>query len=148
MAELKDNLFYVCTLIESIARQTNNHRSVVVDTLGLEGIRHQLDYADINHCLPIEQVTEEMIENYQILKGNFDTVTYCKYKIPSITAIGKVYQRLILDIHQKNETWEETIKKVFSSYISDEISNFNSAIYYSSPDYLKHSYLDGELLTY
>ena len=40
----------------------------------------------------------------------------------------------------------QTIKDVFSSFISDEISNFNSSVYYSNPDYLKHSYLQGELL--
>ena len=42
---------------------------------------------------------------------------------------------------------EKTIKEVFSSFISDEISNFNSNVYYSNPDYLRCSYLDGRMLT-
>lgn len=41
---------------------------------------------------------------------------------------------------------EKTIKEVFSSFISDEISNFNSNVYYSNPDYLRCSYLDGRML--
>ena len=41
---------------------------------------------------------------------------------------------------------EKTIKEVFSSFISDEISNFNSNVYYSNPDYIKCSYEAGELL--
>ena len=40
---------------------------------------------------------------------------------------------------------EKTIKEVFSSF-SDEISNFNSNVYYSNPDYLRCSYLDGRML--
>ena len=43
---------------------------------------------------------------------------------------------------------EKTIKEVFSSFISDEISNFNSNVYYSNPDYLRCSYLDGRMLLY
>ena len=41
---------------------------------------------------------------------------------------------------------EKTIKEVFSFFISDEISNFNSNVYYSTPDYLRCSYLDGRML--
>ncbi|MDT8719272.1 hypothetical protein IAI10_21700 [Clostridium sp. 19966] len=36
--------------------------------------------------------------------------------------------------------------KVFSSFISDKISDFNSSVYYSSPEYLKCSFLEGKLL--
>ena len=112
-----------------------------------EGIKHQLDYADVNHCLSIEQVGEEVIEDFHIEVGTFDTISRCKYKIPSITDIGKLYQRLVIDT-QMDETLEEAIYKVFQSFISDEISDFNSSVYYRSPDYLKYSYLEGELLLY
>ena len=40
----------------------------------------------------------------------------------------------------------EAIKKVYSSFISDEISDFNSSVYYSNPDYIKCSYEAGKLL--
>ncbi|WP_125005709.1 DUF3990 domain-containing protein [Clostridium tagluense] len=35
---------------------------------------------------------------------------------------------------------------VFQSFISDEISDFNISVYYSNPEYLKYSYLEGKLL--
>ena len=129
MTDIKDNLFFVCTLIESIARKTKNHRKTVVEKLGTEGLKHHLKYADVNHSLPLEQVTMEVIEAYQISAGNFDTITHCKYKLPSVTSIGRLYQRLIFNVHQEHEAWEDVIKKVFSSFISDEISNFNSSIF-------------------
>ena len=101
--------------------------------------------AEVNHCLSFEQVAEELIEEYNISNGDFDTVAECKYTVPSITSIGRVYQMLVLAVCE-NEDVEQAIIDVFSSFISDEISDFNSNVYYSNPDYLRCSYLDGRLL--
>lgn len=60
--------------------------------------------------------------------------------------IGKGYQRLILDVKKEEETVVDVLYNMFMSFISDEISNFNSSVYYSSPDYLKWCYLEGKLL--
>lgn len=141
----KDNLFYVCTLIEYIARETSNHRGDIVRVFSKEDLKRQLRLAEVNHCLTFEQVAGELIEEYQITNGTFDSVKECKYEVPSVTSIGRVYQQLILATHNDEDT-EQALIDVFSSFISDEISNFNSNIYYSNPDYLKWSYLEGELL--
>ncbi len=141
----KDNIFYVCTLIEFIARKTKNHRKDVVDKFTKEVIEHQLDVADLNHCLSFEQVSDELIEEYGISNGSFDTISTCKYNVPSVTAIGRVYQRLVLSVVGLDNA-AQGILNVFSSFISDEISDFNTSIYYSSPDYLRCCYEDGYLL--
>lgn len=52
----KDDVFYVCTLIEFIARKTKNHRKDVVGRFTREEIEHQLDVADLNHCLRKERM--------------------------------------------------------------------------------------------
>ena len=62
----KNDLFYVCSLIEFIARKTLNKRGVVVDALGLSGIKKQIYDAEVNHCLSFEQVSDEVIEAYQV----------------------------------------------------------------------------------
>ena len=85
-------------------------------------------------------------EEYQIIDGTFDNVSACKYTVPTVTSIGRVYQTLILDVMKLYENIVETIKKVYSSFISEEISDFNSNVYYSNPDYIKCSYEAGELL--
>ena len=54
--------------------------------------------------------------------------------------------RLILDVKKDDEDIIQVLFNVFLSFISDEISNFNSSVYYSSPEYLKYSYLEGKLL--
>ena len=40
----------------------------------------------------------------------------------------------------------ESTVSLFSSFISDYISDFNSSVYYSSPDYLEVSFKEGRLL--
>lgn len=99
----------------------------------------------LNHCLSFEQVSDELIEQYGIPIGNYDTVSSCRYDVPSVTAIGRVYQRLVLSVFGLEHA-AQGIREVFSSFISDAISDFETSVYYSNPDYLRCSYEDGYLL--
>ena len=60
--------------------------------------------------------------------------------------IGRVYQTLIMDVEKSYKNIIEAIKAVYFSFISNEISDFNSNVYYSNPDYLRCSYEAGKLL--
>ncbi len=91
----KNDYFYVCSLIEFTARKTNNKRGIVVDALGLDGVRKQLKDAEVNHCLSFEQVSDELIGQYVVTDGNFDTVTNCKYRIPGFMDIGFFYGSIL-----------------------------------------------------
>lgn len=141
----KNNIYYVCSLIEYIARKTHNHRKNVIEHFSKEDIQWQLQAADVNHCLPFEQVSDEVIEDYQIKSGTYEPEVLSRYSIPSFMAIGAVYQRLVLSTSADDPA--QGIINVFSSFITDEISDYNSSTYYMSPDYLRCSYLAGELLT-
>lgn len=143
--KIKDDIFYVCTLIEYIARETRNHRKDVIAHFSKEDIGRQLRLAEVNHCLSFEQVSDELIEEYNIPNGDFDSVAECKYSVPAVTSIGRVYQMLVSSTC-KDDDVEQALIDVFSSFICDEISDFNTNIYYSNPDYLRCSYLDGKLL--
>lgn len=140
-----DDIYYVCTMIEYVGRHTKNRRRDVVSRLGRKGIERQLKAASVNHALSFEQVSDEWIEDYEIPEGSFDSVSSCRYKIPAETAIGRVYQDLVLRTMKEGDA-AQGILDVFSSFISDEISDFNTNVYYSNPDYLKCSYEEGVLL--
>ncbi|MGL5085997.1 MAG: hypothetical protein ACRC68_09855 [Clostridium sp.] len=142
----KNDLFYVCSLIEFLGRKTKNTRASIVKILGKKEIERQLEIAEVNHCLSFEQVSDELIEYFNIEEGSFDSVGLCKYNVPSFQAIGKEYQRLISDVSLEKSNVVDILFEVFQSFISEEISNFNSSVYYSSPEYLKCSYLEGKLL--
>ena len=52
---------------------------------------------------------------------------------------------MIEDCAKQGEEVQELIN-IFSSFISDKISEFNTDLYYQNPDYLEWSYRDGKLL--
>jgi hypothetical protein len=143
--KMKNDLFYVCSLIEYIARKTKNKRGLVVNVFGKEGIMKQIKDAEVNHCLSFEQVSDEMIEQYKIADGDFDTITGSKYPIPAFQDIGKLYSIMIEDCAEEGKEIDELIN-VFTSFISDEISDFRTDLYYQNPDYLECSYRAGVLL--
>ena len=86
----KDDLFYVCTMIEYVSRKTNNKSKDVVVRISDKALAHQLKVAGINHCLSFEQVADEWIEEFEIPKGNYDNISECRYEVPTVTSIGRV----------------------------------------------------------
>lgn len=142
----KDDLFYVCTMIEHVARKTHNRTRDIVVKMSDKALVHQLKVACVNHCLSFEQVSDEWIEEFRISEGTFDNITTCRYEVPTETSIGRVFQTLISDVINQYPDIIEAIRAVYNSFISEEIANYNTSVYYSNPDYLRCSYEAGELL--
>lgn len=143
----ENDLLYVCSLIEYVGRITKNTNADIVRILGKVGLIRELDIAEVNHCLSFEQVGDETIEWYNIENGDFDSVGTCNYRVPDYVAIGGVYRDLILDIkNAKGGKVEDIMFDVFTSFISEEISDFNASTFYENPSYIFHSYEAGELL--
>jgi len=144
--EQNDSL-YVCSLIEFIGRITKNKNADIVRAIGKDRLAWNLEYADINHCLSFEEVSDETIERHHIKNGDFDLIRICKYDVPSYIDIGGVYRDLILTIRDEHGgEIVDIMYDVFTSFISEKISNFNSSLFYENPSYIYHSYLAGELL--
>lgn len=137
-------LFYECSLIEYIARQTKNSRYDVVKQLG-EDIKRIYDYADVFHCEPMEKVADEFIQRNGISIGNYDNISKCKYTVPDYWDIGEVFARLIEDCYE-GEDLVDGIKEVYGSWMADQILNFNSDLYYQSREYIALCYKEGRML--
>ena len=60
-AKERNDYFYVCALIEYIARETLNHRGDIVKAIGEEGIKKLLHDAEMDHCLSFEQVSDKIL---------------------------------------------------------------------------------------
>jgi hypothetical protein len=142
-----NNLFFLCSLIEYIGRKTKNHRNVVVNAIGKDVLQHIFNLADVYHSENIDKISFELTEKHNIENGIFDNVANAKYSIPTHWDIGKVYKRLIIMISKKeNKPLIDALSEVYNSWLSRKIEDFNSSVYYESPDYLFHSYLKGENL--
>lgn len=145
---MKNNsaLFYTCSLIEYIGRIVKQRRSVVVKYLGIDNIKRIYKYSDVFHCEPIEKVADEFIEIADIPMDSFDNVKKCRYEIPDYWTIGEVYERLIEDLEEKTGyNIIDLIIEVYSSWIDNAISNYNTDFYYQSREYIFECYLEGEV---
>lgn len=144
----KDNdLFFTCSLIDYIARKTKNTRVEVVNALGKKNLAKIYNLADIYHCDNIERVSDDFIREAKIEMGNFDNVTACKYAIPSYWDIGKVYKRLIKAVAEyENIEIIDALLKVYNSFISSKIDDYNSSMYYENPSYLLECYLENKVI--
>ena len=144
---IKENdLFFVCGLIEFIARKTKNKKSYIVDKMGKDGIKKIYDLAEVYHCENIEKVTYEIVIEYKIEIGDYDIVEKCEGNIPSYFDIGRVYQRLILMLSENEKEFIDKTIEVLSSWIIEKIDNYNSSMYYENPSYIYACYKEGKIL--
>lgn len=140
-----NNLFFLCSLIEEIGRQTLNERAYVVNALGKDTLSHIYDLADVYHCEDIRNTADDFINQHNIGKGNYDNVGDSMYTIPTVWEIGRVFCTLIVSLTKdnKNEFIDKLIE-VYNSWIVNKIEDYNCAMYYSEPEFIYFSYLVGE----
>lgn len=145
MEKNNNALFYTCSLIEFIGRETKNRRSDVIDALGKDMVTRIYNYADVFHCEPIAKVAADFIDEYQIKAGGFDNVKSCKYLLPDYWDIGEVFERLIEDSYEEEQVINGLFE-VYHSWIEGSISNYNTDFYYQSREYIAVCYQEGEVL--
>ncbi len=142
----RNNLFYLCSLIDYMARKTHNHRSTVVDALGDARLWHIFELADVYHSDNIDRVSSDFIEECGIPQGTFDNVTACEFSIPSHWDIGKVYKRLILMVADHDQSdLISALRTVYHSWICSYLDDYNSSFYYENPQFIFERYQMGEI---
>lgn len=144
----KDNdLFYLCSLIDYMARKTKNTRAAIVNQLGKTRIEKIYELANIYHCDNIDRVSDDFIEEAKIEEGTFDNVKDCRYMLPSYWDIGKVYKRLIKQVAQEEKkSVIDALIEIYNSFISPKIDDYNSSLYYENPSYLFECYREKKIL--
>ena len=146
-SQKENDLFFVCSLIEYIARKTNNTKKYIVEKLGKKKIQKLYDLAEVYHSENIEKVSDELIEEARIENGNYDIISKCEYNVPTYWDIGKVYKRLIVMLCNNDEgKYIDTAIEVLSSWIIEKIDNYNSSMYYESPSYIYECYKEKKVL--
>lgn len=146
MARKNDSaLFFTCSLIEQLGRSLHVKRGDVVTALGESGIRTIYDHADILHCEPVEKVADDAIGEFGLTAGSCDNVGKARYAVPDVWTMGKVYARLVEDVSGPEDV-VKTLLEVYSSWIDERLSDYNSSFYYQSRDYLAECYRQGTVL--
>lgn len=139
MKHHRNDIYYTASLLEYLARKTKNPRPFIAQTLGVKGIDSIYQYADIHHCLPFEQVADELIHAYHIPEGTYNPESLFETSdsiLPKHTQIGKAYANLVCDIQPDPEQYPAALYDVLCSKISEWMTDYRSAFYYSPRDYI------------
>lgn len=134
----KDDLFFVCYMIERVARKIHQHNQYVVNAIGEEELVRLLCLANVLHSDNPVKIEDEWIEVYHLEKGAFDIMAVDEElveHIPTPTQMGRVYKRLIADTLLPNENYAQGILRVYNDSICETIDNYNCSAYYE-PSYV------------
>ncbi|MGN1188719.1 MAG: hypothetical protein ACI4R6_09510 [Lachnospiraceae bacterium] len=142
----KNDLYFICYMIERVARKLHQKNSYVVNNIGRAGLEHLISVANVLHAENPESVEDDWIEEYSLKTGNFDVAKVdaeLVNKIPSATQMGKVYQRLISDTAIPGENEVDGIIRVYNDSICDVIDNYNCSAYYEPSYVIARAYQNG-----
>lgn len=141
-----DDLYFVCYMIERVARKLKRPNKYVANTMGYDGLAKKLSLADVLHSENPLAVEADWINEYHLQCGNYDVSNVDKElcpEIPTATQMGKVYKRLILNTIQSNEDYADAILRVYNNPICEVIDNYNTSAYYEPSPYIARSYFAG-----
>lgn len=141
-----DDLYFLCYMIERVARKLHQRNKYVVNSISKEEWRHLISLANVLHCENPSKVENEWIEVYHLKCDGFDIANVDKElveKIPSETQMGKVYMRLILATLQPGEDYIDGMVRVYNNKICEIIDNYNSSAYYEPSYVITKAYNNG-----
>ncbi len=142
----EDDLFFVCSLIERVARKQKIKNSEVVNRMGYDELWKKLSLASVLHCANPLAVTADIIEEYDMPTGNFDVCAVSKEitpNIPTALDMGKVYKRLILHTLEPEEDYAHGILRVYNCSICEKLDDYTCSAYYEPSYVIARAYYEG-----
>lgn len=133
-----NDLFFICYMIERVARKLHQKNQYVVNAMGKDAMYHLISVANVLHSQNPLDVEDDWIKEYNLQYGDFDIVSVDKElvsQIPTPVQMGKVYQRLIRDTLLPDEDYVEGIFRVYNHEICNVIDNYNCSAYFE-PSYV------------
>ena len=142
----ENDLYFICYMIERVARNLRQRNVYVVNSIPQEEWRRLISLANVLHCENPLKIEDEWIEEYQLEKGTFDISDVDKElveSIPSPTQMGKVYMRLIIDTLMQGEDYIDALIRVYNDEICLKIDDYNCSAYYEPSYVIARAYLNG-----
>lgn len=141
-----NDLYFICYMIERVARHIKQRNKYVVNTIGKDGLYHLLSCANVLHCENPLKVENDWIEDYNLNESSFDITDVDKEIatiIPSPLDMGDVYQRLIRNTMSSKENYVDAIIRVYNDDICDIIDNYNCSAFYEPSYVIARAYQNG-----
>ena len=145
--EIEENdLFFVCSMIERVARQLHQRNKYVVNTIGRDNLYHLLSVANVLHSENPLKVADDWIKDYNLKAGDFDITNIDRdlaERIPTALEMGSVYKRLILDTMTSKENYVDGIIRVYNNDLCKVIDNYNCSAFYEPSYVIARAYESG-----
>ena len=142
----ENDLYFICYMIERVARRLQQRNKYVVNGIGKDEMYHLISVANVLHAENPLSIEEDWIKSYELQKGVFDISKVDEelvLKIPTPLQMGKVYQRLIRDTLSPDEDYVEGIFRVYNHDICYVIDNYNCSAYYEPSYVIARAYQSG-----
>lgn len=142
----KDDLYFMCYMIERVARTLHRRNCEVVNAIGYEELCRKISLASVLHCENPLKVVADWIDEYDLQDGEFNILDVDRElveRVPTETQMGKVYKRLILNTMQSNENYVQGMIRVYNSSICETIDNYNCSAYYEPSPVIARAYMMG-----
>lgn len=141
-----NDLYFVCYMIERVARKLQQHNYYVVNALGYDELYSKISVANVLHCENPLKVEDDWVDEYNLEKGYFDITDVdpnLAEIIPTPTQMGKVYARLITQTLLPDEDYVSGIIRVYNDPICDKIDDYNCSAFYEPSYFLARAYIEG-----
>ena len=142
----EDDLYFLCYMIERVARQLHQKNRYVVNALGQDALYHLLSVAQVLHSANPLQVEQDWIADYKLQHGDFDFTVVDRTlatRIPTALEMGDVSRRLIVDTLGFRENYVEGILRVYNAEICEVIDNYNCSAFYEPRYLIARAYQEG-----
>ena len=141
-----NDLYFICYMIERVARHIKQKNKYVVNTIGRDGLYRLISCAEALHCENPLKVEADWINDYELKNGDYDITivdTELATIIPTPLDMGAVYQRLIVNTLSSKEDYVDGIIRVYNDDICDVIDNYNCSAFYEPSYVIARAYQNG-----
>lgn len=146
--EIKQNdLFFMCSMIERVARKLHQRNRYVVNAVGYDNLYHLISLANVLHSETPDKVASDWIKEYSLEEGTFDIMDVDRELstiIPTSLDMGKVYSRLIVDTASINEDYVSGMIRVYNDRICETIDSYTNGAFYEPSYVIARAYKEGE----
>lgn len=142
----QNDLYFICYMIERVARHVHQRNKYVVNKIGKDELYHLISCANVLHSENPVKTEDDWISEYNLEEGDFDIEDVDKELvniIPTSTQMGKVYSRLILNTLGADEDFVDGIIRVYNNDICYTIDNYNCSAFYEPSYVIARAYQNG-----
>lgn len=141
-----DDLYFVCSMIEKVARSLKQPNRYVVNQMGKKALAEKLSLAGVLHSENPLAVMADWIKEFSLESGDYDVTAVDRNlvdEIPTSLQMGKVYSRLVLSTLMAEEDYADAIIRIYNDPICQVIDNYNGSAYYEPSYYITKAYYQG-----